>query len=45
LLEAYALRWDLSDVAAAVRDLRAPHADDEDSRTTWGALRHVLHPS
>lgn len=42
LLEGYALRWDLADVAAAVRDLAGPHTDDEDTRTTWQALRHVL---
>jgi hypothetical protein len=32
LLEAYRLRWDLADVEASVRDLRAPHVDDEDTR-------------
>ena len=42
LLEAYRLRWDLADVEACLRDLRAPHADDEDTRTAWGALRAVL---
>ncbi len=45
LLEAYRLRWDLADVEASVRDLRAPHVDDEDTRTTWAALRGVLTPS
>ena len=42
LLEAYRLRWDLADVRAGVRDLRAPHTDDEDSRTGLAALRGVL---
>ena len=45
LLEAYRLRWDLADVEAGVRDLRAPHADDEDSRTALAALRGVLNRS
>ncbi len=45
LLEAYRLRWDLADVEASVRDLRAPHRDDEDTRTAWGALNGVLDPS
>ncbi len=45
LLEAYRLRWDLADVESCVRDLRAPHADDEDTRTAWDALRGVLAPS
>ncbi len=44
LLGAYRLRWDLADVEACVRDLRAPHRDDEDSRTAWTALRGVLDP-
>ncbi|WP_377642244.1 hypothetical protein [Oryzobacter terrae] len=42
LLRAHALRWDLADVALAVRDLHAPHVDDEDSRTTWAALRSAV---
>ena len=42
LLRAHALRWDLADVALAVRDLHAPHVDDEDTRTSWAALRSVV---
>ena len=42
LLEAYRLRWDLADVESCVRDLRAPHVDDEDTRTAWDALQGVL---
>ena len=42
LLEAYRLRWDLPDVDACGRDLRAPHGDDEDARTAWAALRGLL---
>jgi hypothetical protein len=45
LLDAYRLRWDLADVEAGVRDLRAPHTDDEDSRTGLAALRGVLNRS
>ena len=45
LLEAYRLRWDLADVESCVRDLRAPHGDDEDARTAWAALRGVLDPA
>ena len=42
LLEAYRLRWDLADVASFAADLRAPHDDDEDTRTAWAGLRAVL---
>ncbi len=42
LLEAYRLRWDLADVASSVAELRGPHADDDDTRTSWAALRGVL---
>jgi aminoglycoside phosphotransferase (APT) family kinase protein len=45
LLDAYRLRWDLADVEACVRDLRAPHGDDEDTHTAWTALRGVLDPT
>ena len=45
LLDGYRLRWDLADVEACVRDLRAPHRDDEDTRTAWTALRGVLDPT
>jgi hypothetical protein len=45
LLEAYRLRWALADVESCVRDLRAPHGDDEDARTAWAALRGVLDPA
>jgi spectinomycin phosphotransferase/16S rRNA (guanine(1405)-N(7))-methyltransferase len=44
LLAAYRLRWDLADVESCVRVLRAPHADDEDTRTAWHAVRAVLAP-
>ncbi len=39
LLEAYRLRWDLADVASFAADLRAPHDDDEDTRTARAGLR------
>jgi spectinomycin phosphotransferase/16S rRNA (guanine(1405)-N(7))-methyltransferase len=42
LLEAHALRWDLADVAVYVRDLHAPHVDDEDTRTAWAGLRAAV---
>lgn len=42
LLEAHAVRWDLADIASAVPVLRAPHGDDEDSRTAWAALRDAV---
>ncbi len=42
LLEAYRLRWDLADVASFAADLRAPHDDDEDTRTARAGLRAVL---
>ena len=45
LLEAYRLRWGLADVEACVRDLRAPHVDDEDTRTAWAALCGMLDPA
>ena len=41
LLEAVRLRWDLADLASCVRDLRAPHRDDEDSSTGRAALYGV----
>lgn len=42
LVEAYRLRWDLADVASFVEVLRAPHDDDEDTRTARSGLRAVL---
>ena len=44
LLEAFRLRWDLADVESCVRDLRAPHTENEDTRTAWNAVRAVLDP-
>ena len=44
LLEAFRLRWDLADVESCVRDLRAPHTENEDTRTAWDAVRAVLDP-
>jgi len=45
LLDAYRLRWDLADVESCVRVLRAPHTDDDDTRTAWHAVRAVLAPA
>lgn len=42
LLEAYALGWDLADIATFVRDLRHPHDDDEDARTAWQGLHAAV---
>ena len=44
LLEAFRLHWDLADVESCVRDLRAPHTENEDTRTAWNAVRAVLDP-
>jgi spectinomycin phosphotransferase len=41
-LELYRLRWDLDDAGLVVADLRAPHGDDEDTRTGWGGLRGAV---
>ena len=42
LLDAYRLRWDLADVASFAAELRAPHDDDEDTRTARAGLRAAL---
>jgi hypothetical protein len=44
LLEAFRLRWDLADVESGVRDLRAPHPENADTRTARDAVRAVLDP-
>jgi spectinomycin phosphotransferase len=41
-LELYRLRWDLDDAGLVIADLRAPHADDGDTRTAWGGLRGAV---
>jgi hypothetical protein len=40
----YRLRWDLTDVALFVRQLRGPHVRDADTAVAWRALQHVLKP-
>ncbi|MGL5928583.1 MAG: phosphotransferase [Dermatophilaceae bacterium] len=42
LLEAYRLAWDIADVASSVRMVRAPHADDENTRVAIAGLRRAL---
>lgn len=42
LLALYEERWALADLATAVADFRRPHVDNEDTRTSWSALRGVL---
>ena len=39
------LAWDLTDIALYVFDFRRPHADDDDPRTAWAALRATLDPT
>ncbi|GAB7038496.1 MULTISPECIES: phosphotransferase [Catenuloplanes] len=41
----YRLRWTLTDICAFVRDLRAPHADDADTRLAWRELSGYLTPA
>jgi spectinomycin phosphotransferase len=38
----FRLRWRLADVAEFIRDLRAPHADTEDTAAAWRFLRECL---
>ena len=38
----YEMRWSLDDIALAVRDFRAPHEQDEDSRLTWETLTETI---
>jgi hypothetical protein len=45
LLDAHRLRWELDDVESCVRVLRAPHRDDDDTRTALAAMRGVLDPA
>ncbi len=40
----YRLRWDLTDLALFVRDLRGPHARDGDTDIAWRAVQHLLQP-
>jgi len=41
-LELYRLTWKLADIAISVAELRQPHGDTEDIRTSWRALRDTL---
>jgi spectinomycin phosphotransferase len=41
-LSLYRLRWDLADIAAFVRDFRAPHARTADNEIGWQALQEAL---
>ena len=41
-LDLYRLRWDLTDTALFIRQLRAPHADDDDTAVALRALQHLL---
>ncbi len=43
-LALYRLRWDLTDIALFVADLRAPHDDTQDSHIAWTALTRHLDP-
>jgi spectinomycin phosphotransferase len=38
----YQMRWSLDDIALAVRDFRAPHEPNEDSRLTWETLTETI---
>ena len=38
----YEMRWSLDDIALAIRDFRAPHEQDEDSRLTWETLTETI---
>lgn len=40
----YRLRWDLTDTALFVRQLRGPHVRDADTDIAWRALQHLLRP-
>jgi len=41
-MQMYKMRWSLDDIALAVRDFRAPHEQNEDSRLTWEALTEEI---
>ena len=41
----YRARWDLTDTALLVRQLRGPHRRDPDTDTAWQALQHLLQPT
>ncbi len=38
----YQLRWDLTDLALFVRQLRRPHVADPDTAVAWRTLQHLL---
>ena len=38
----YKMRWSLDDIALAVRDVRAPHEQNEDSWLTWETLAEEI---
>jgi len=38
----YKMRWSLDDIALAVRNFRASHEQNEDSRLTWEALTEEI---
>lgn len=42
LMELYALRWDLAEIASFAQELRQPHEDTEDSRKALECLRTVV---
>lgn len=41
----YRLRWDLTDVALYVRQLRGPHVRDADTDIAWRTLQRLLQPA
>jgi len=41
-IDLYRLRWNLDDIALSVRDLRAPHEQNEDTALMWDAITEEI---